>query len=57
MVDEKLAASVDAEIERRTIRNLADMVREFYKDPANKRAYEIWRQSEAAKPYLDYINS
>ncbi len=57
MVDEKLAASVDAEIERRTIRNLADMVREFYKDPANKQAYEIWRQSEAAKPYLDYINS
>lgn len=55
MADENLA--LDAEIERRTIRNLADMVREFYKDPANRKAYQEWRNSEAAKPYLDYINS
>lgn len=57
MVDEDLKASLDAEIERRTIRNLADMIREFYKDPANRQAYQEWRNSEAAKPYLDYINS
>ncbi len=57
MADEKLKADIDAEIQRQAIRNLADMCREFYKDPANRQAAQEWMKSEAAKPYLDYINS
>lgn len=48
---------LDAEIERHTIRNLADVVREFYKNPENKRAYEAWKNSKEAQIYADYINS
>lgn len=50
-------AQLDAEIERHTIRNLADMVREFYKDPKNRQAYEAWKNSKEAQKYADYINS
>lgn len=57
MTDENLKASLDAEIEQQAIRKLADMVREFYKDPANRQAYQEWLKSENAKKYLDYINS
>ena len=48
---------LDAEIEKRTIRNLADMIREFYKDPKNRQAYEVWKNSKEAQKYADYINS
>jgi hypothetical protein len=50
-------AQLDAEIERHTVRNLADMVRDFYKDPKNKQAYEAWKNSKEARIYADYINS
>ncbi len=48
---------LNAEIERRVMRNLADMAREFYKDPKNKQAYEVWKNSKEAQIYADYINS
>lgn len=48
---------LDAEIERRTIRNLADMAQKFYKDPKNRQAYEAWKNSKEAKKYADHINS
>lgn len=50
-------SQLDAEIERCTIRNLADMVREFYKDPKNRQAYEVWKNSKEAQKYADYLNS
>ena len=46
MADEKLKADIDAEIQRQAIRNLADMCREFYKDPANRQAAQEWMKSD-----------
>lgn len=47
---------LDAEIERRAIRNLADMVQEFYKDPKNRQAYEVWKRSKEAEKHADHLN-
>lgn len=45
-----------AEIERRTLEGLLDAANAFYENPANKQAFETWKNSEEAKQYANYLN-
>lgn len=43
---------VGAEIERRALSDLLQAAQEFYESPANRKAFEDWKQSEETKQYL-----
>ena len=44
-------AQLHAEIERRALEGLLDAANAFYENPANKQAFEAWKNSEEAKQY------
>ncbi|WP_304584277.1 hypothetical protein [Acutalibacter muris] len=50
-------AQLHAEIERRALEGLLDAANAFYENPANKQAFEAWKNSEEAKQYADHLNN
>jgi hypothetical protein len=48
---------VYAEIERRTLTALLEAATTYYKNPANKQAFEAWEKSKEGKNYAaNYTN-
>lgn len=47
----EIEKSCAVEIERRMLKTLLDKMNEFYKDPANRKAYEEWAKSPEGKAY------
>lgn len=51
-------ATLYAEIERRILTDLLEAAKEYYKNPANMRAFEAWENSKEGKEYAaNYIDT
>lgn len=47
----EIEKACSAEIERRALRTLLDLLNAFYEDPENRKAYEEWAKSPEGKAY------